>query len=124
MKTIFRTHLKAVFFAITITMIGVLAIALGLTSVGFNENITTILMQIVKVISIFIGVMVIARRVNSMAWMHGGLLGIIYTAITFVILSIIDGDFNIASGFLVEIIFAIIVGVFCAMLLRLRKRDV
>jgi len=120
-----RAHVKGIFFAVTITMVGVLAIAFGLTSFGLGETTIITAMQVLKVLAIFIGVMIVSRRLDNRAWLHGGLLGIIYTAVTFLILSIIaGGSFDIAEGFLFEAIFAVIVGIMSAILLRLRKREV
>jgi len=66
-----RAHVKGIFFAVTITMVGVLAIAFGLTSFGLGETTIITAMQVLKVLAIFIGVMIVSRRLDNRAWLHG-----------------------------------------------------
>jgi len=122
MKNIVSAHIRGSIFALSLTISGIFLFAFAVQYIGLGDGVVLGVTQALKAISIFVGVWVIAKNVAKRAWLHGGILGVVYTALIFVILSIIDGGFSITDGFIFEAAFAAIVGIFSAMLLRLRKR--
>ena len=120
---ILRAHTRGTLYALILTLGGVLLFALLVKIMGGSSSTIKPIVQIIKVVSIFIGVYTILRTVENRAWLHGGTLGIIYTVLAFFVLSIIDSNFSVTGGFFVEAMFAFAIGVASAMLLRLRKRE-
>ena len=118
-----RAHVRGTLYALLLTLASILIFAFAVQMAGLNDSVIGPATQVFKTISIFIGVMAVARVINKRAWMHGAILGLTYTALIFLLLSIIYSNFSITSGFLIEAAFAAAIGLFSAMLLRLRKRD-
>ena len=77
--------------------------------------------QVIKVISIFYAVAVTLRGVEKRGYLFGAIVGIIYTALSFFVFSILDGDFSITTGFLTDTLFAIVIGAISAMLIAMGK---
>ena len=119
-----RAHIRGALFALVITFSLVLLFAVFVQYMGMSQAAIGPIVQIIKIIAIFVGVMTVLRRIESRAWIHGGILGLVYTVLAFLIFSMITPNFSITSGFLVELLFALVVGMSSAMLLRLRKRGV
>jgi len=122
MKNIVSAHIRGAIYALALTVSGIFGFAILLKYVGLGGGAVTAITQALKAISIFFGVMVIVKNVAKRAWLHGGILGVIYTAAIFLILSVIDKGFNLTEGFIFESAFAGVLGIVSAMLLRLRKR--
>jgi putative membrane protein (TIGR04086 family) len=80
--------------------------------------------QVIKALSIFFGVLIAIRSFEKRAFINGGILGIVYTAVAFLALSVIDKSFSPIEGLFAEIVFAAVVGALSSMLLRLRKSNV
>ena len=122
-KSIFKAHVKGVLFALIATLVAVLVFALLIKLVGFSGVTIKAVTQAIKVLSIFVGVFVVVRHIEKRAWLHGAIVGLIYTVLVFFIFSIVDRSFDITGGLFIDTFFALVIGVICAMLLRFRKRD-
>ena len=121
-RTVFGAHTRGTLYAVILTLVSVLIFALLVKVFGMSSGAIKPITQIIKVVSIFIGVLVVLRTVEKRAWLHGAILGLVYTVLAFFIFSIIDKNFSITSGLLIDIILAIVIGIISAMLLRMRKR--
>ena len=119
-----RGYTRGTLFALLLTLSAVLIVALFVRVAGISDAVIKPIVQIVKVLSIFTGVFVALKSIEKRAWMHGGILGLIYTVFAFFILGIVDSSFSLTDGFFIEALFALIVGAASAMLLRLRKRNI
>ena len=117
-------HTRGTLYALVVTLAAVFLIALLVKFAGLSESVVRPLVLCVKAVAIFTGVYSALKSIEKRAWLHGGILGLVYTALAFVILSIIDSNFSITSGFLIETLFALLVGMASAMILRLRKRNI
>lgn len=89
-----------------------------------GNNVLKPIMQVIKVVGIFFGVAIALRHARSKGWLCGGLVGIIYMMLTYLIFSMLDGNFAIGFGTLSDLLFQTLVGVVSAVLLRLRNKDV
>jgi putative membrane protein (TIGR04086 family) len=74
--------------------------------------------QIIKVLSIFWGVVVALRGIEKRGWLFGALVGLLYTVVIFLIFSMIDTNFGITSGLLADILFACAIGAISAMIIK------
>ncbi|MCL2229119.1 MAG: TIGR04086 family membrane protein [Firmicutes bacterium] len=117
-------HAEGALYALVMTLGLVLLLSIIVQFGGLSDAVIGPLVQVIKSLAIFTGVYTVLKKIKRRAWMHGGVLGIVYTVLAFFILSIIDQDFSITVGFMAEAIFAFIVGLVSAMLLRIRKRDI
>ena len=117
-------HTRGTLWALVTTLSCVLILALVIKFAGLTGNVIKPIAQGIKVISIFLGAFVLLRSVEKRAWMHGAILGLIYTTLAFFIFSIIDKSFSLTTGLLYETLFALAVGIVSALLIRLRRRNV
>jgi len=120
---ILRAHVRGTLFAVAITLGAILLFAFFVQVAGLSDGVVRPLTQIIKAVSVFIGVFMAIKTIENRAWLHGAILGFVYTCLTFLILSIIDSSFSTTGGFFIEALFAVSVGLASAMLLRLRKRQ-
>lgn len=116
-----RHILKGTLYGVTASLVLVLVFALVESMVGLGSGAITIVAQIIKVVSIFFGVSVALRGIERRGWLHGGIIGILHTAVTFLIFSIISSGFEITTGILTEILFAIVIGAASAVLLAMGR---
>ena len=123
-NTALGAHTRGTLYALVITLASILLFAILVNFAGISDAVIKPIIQIIKALSIFTGVYLMLKRIEKRAWMHGGILGLVYTMLAFFILSIIDSDFSITGSFLIESLFALAVGIASALLLRLRKRDI
>ena len=121
---ILRAHTRGTLYALVLTLSAVLLLAIIVRYAGVPGTVIKPIVQVIKTLSIFTGVYAALKTIEKRAWLHGGILGFVYTVLAFFVLSIIDSSFSITSGFLVEVLFALTIGVASALLLRLRRREV
>ena len=114
---------KGTIWALIITMILVLVLAIFVNTIGLSASTIGIVSQIIKVLSIFVGVKIALRSVEKRGYLHGGTLGILYSVLGFFIFSLIDPSFSITVGLLTDLLFATVVGIATALLIKMgRKR--
>ena len=123
-NTALRAHTRGTLFALVLTLTAVLIVAAIVKFAGLSDTVIKPIVQVIKALSIFTGVYSVLKSVEKRAWLHGGILGLVYTVLAFFILSIIDSNFSITGGFFIETAFSLVVGVVSALLLRLRTRNV
>jgi len=105
-------------YALLTTLVFVLILALIVQLSGMGSTPIGIIMQIIKVISIFYGVAICVRKIETRGWIYGAILGIVYTPLAFFTFSILGADFNITTGLLADMLFAIVIGTVSAFLVK------
>ncbi len=115
---------KGVLTAAVITLLFILGFALVVQLAGLNNKVITPVMQVVKVICIFVAVAIAIKPAKSKGWLYGALVGLLYMILTFLIFSLLDGKFNIGLNALSDLLFQTLVGLVSALILRLRNKDV
>ena len=121
--SIFKSHFRGQIYALALTMTAILVLTLIVKSSGLTDATIAPIVQCVKALSIFLGTLTTLRAIEKRAWLHGATLGLVYTALAFLILSIMDNNFSVTSGLLFEALFAALVGTLSAFILRLRKKS-
>ncbi len=119
-----KSMFKGVLCAVIATLLFVLIFAFIIQVAGLSNGVISPVMQVVKVIAIFIAVVISLKPARSKGWLYGGLVGIFYTVITFLIFSLLDGQFVINFSALSDLLFETLVGVISAILIRMRNKDV
>ena len=115
---------KGVLYAVIVTLLFILSFSFIVQMCGLANGVIKPVMQVVKVISIFIAVAIAIKSIKNQAWLFGGLIGLLYMVVTFLIFSMLDGKFVIDFTALSDLLFEVLVGVISAILLRLRNKDV
>lgn len=115
---------KGVLCAVIGTLLFILLFALIVQLTGLGSNVIAPIMQVVKVICIFVAVAIAIKPAKSKGWLYGALVGLLYMVFTFLIFSLLDGKFTIGLSALSDLLFQTAVGLISAVLLRLRNKDV
>lgn len=122
-KPYVKSIARGTLYALIVSLVLVFAFAGLLLTFPIGDGITKPVVQVIKVLSIFVGVMIALKQLTSRGWFYGGIVGLIYTVFAFLIFSIIYSDFSITSGLLTDMIFAAIIGAISAMLLKTLRTE-
>jgi len=117
-----RAVIKGILHAVILSLILVFAFALIVLIAGLPSGFIRPGAQVIKVLSIFWGVLVALRGIEKRGWLFGMLIGLLYTVIIFLIFSIIDTNFGITTGLLADTLFACVIGAVSAMILKILRR--
>ena len=117
-----KAYIRGILWALVITLASVLIFAVLVKFAGISSTVIKPVTQAIKVVSIFLGVLIVVKSIEKHAWIHGAILGLIYTVLSFFLFSIIDGNFSITSGLLIDTLFATAIGLISALLIRFRKK--
>lgn len=115
---------KGVLCAVIVTLLFILGFALIVQLTGFSNGVISPVMQVVKVVCIFVAVAIAIKPAKSKGWLFGALVGLLYMVLTFFIFSLLDGQFNIGFSALSDLLFQTLVGLVSGVILRLRNKDV
>ena len=116
-----RHILKGTLYGVVASLALVLVFALVVNLASLSGGTVRIVAQIIKVVSIFYGVMITLKGIEKRGWLFGGVVGILHTILTFFIFSILDGNFDITAGIFTQMLFAIAIGAGSAVLLNMGK---
>ena len=115
---------KGVLCAVIVTLLFILGFALVVQLSGISSNAITPIMQVVKVVCIFVAVAIALKHAKSKGWLYGALVGMIYMVLTFLIFSLMDGKFTVGISALSDLLFQTLVGLVSGVILRMRNKDV
>lgn len=75
-----------------------------------TENAIPVVNQIAKVLCMLFGSWLSVRKHPAKGWMRGGLTGLMYVVLAFVLFSAIDGDWSFSWPFLSDVLMGAAVG--------------
>ena len=96
--------------SIVITLILLFIFALLLTYTNMQENIISPVVIIISAVSVLIGSSISTIKIKRNGLLNGGLVGIIYISIIYIISSITGADFNLNIGATIMLIASITMG--------------
>ena len=94
---------------ISLILFFVIALLMSFTSI--SENVLTPLIVAVSMFAIFVGSFCYAKDKRKHGIIHGGLLGIFYILLLYIISSVMYSNFNISANSLFMIILSILGGI-------------
>ena len=104
----FFAVIKATLLALAVSLLATLGFAVLLRAGNIGERWIYPTNQVIKVVSIMVGVFVFVR--GEKGWLKGGATGLLFTALSYLAFSAIGGDFSLGWLILAEIITAFLVG--------------
>ena len=117
---IFET-VKALIIAVILSLVSVLLAALVIKLFNLGNGAIPIINQVIKGVSILLGCLsAIKSKHNS--WLKGIVIGILYIALSFVIFSLLDGEFSFGLGILNDVALGSITGLVSGILAGLKKQ--
>ena len=102
------TMIKATLFALAISLLAVMAVAVVYRAGGIQERGLYAVNQAVKGVSIAVGVLTFLR--GDKGWLKGGCVGLLFTALSYLAFSAIGGDFSLGWLIIVELVSAFLIG--------------
>lgn len=114
--------IKASLVGVVSSIILVLLFAFILKFVNLGTSTITIVDQIIKIISILVAVFTLTKSRCDKLLLSGLITGAVYSVITFVVFSILNGGINFGVAILTDIVFSTLIGGVSAILINLTKR--
>ncbi|MGB3964529.1 MAG: TIGR04086 family membrane protein [Tepidanaerobacteraceae bacterium] len=102
---------KGVFFAYLFAIFLFLVLAFIMYFSSISENIIPKAVIIISAVSILLGGINTTKDLESMGWLHGGLVGFIYTGILIILSFIIVPSFALSINVAIDIFISFLVGV-------------
>jgi len=122
-KKAFLQVLKGAVIGVIISLILVLLFALIIKLTDISDNAITPVNQIIKIISIFIGVYFALKNSYYSGMFKGIMVGLIYTLLSFLVFSALDGTFMLDTSFVNDLLFGGITGAIAGIILVNLKRN-
>lgn len=105
------TVLKGSFYAITFSLIFVLVFAFLLRFFAFGEGLITVIVEIIKGLSILMGTIIAMKKTKEMGFLTGLMIGVSFTLFAFVLFSILDSfTFEFSRTLLNDLLFGSLIG--------------
>ncbi len=115
-KFSFFAIIKGGLFALIISIFAILLFAIILKFVNMSDLTVKIINQIIKVLSIFLGCFIALRKNGKLGLYKGIIIGLIYTVISFLVFSMLDGNFSFSSSIVYDLLFSGVIGGICGLL--------
>ena len=93
-ENIIVSIIKGAVVSVATTLVFILAFALIIRFFNVSDNIIFPINQIIKVVSLFVGVMVLTKGNKEKGLIKGLLLGLVYFVLSVTIFSILQGSFS------------------------------
>lgn len=103
--------LKGSILSIVISVILLLIYAVLLTYTAIGENTMTVVLITISAISILIGSSISSFKIKKQGMLNGGLVGLIYMIVLYLISSIILSGFSININSIIMILIGIVAGI-------------
>ena len=111
-----KTLIKGSLVSLCISLVGILVFAFILKFTNIPESVIAPVNQVIKGLSVFIGVFIGLKKSKEMGLVSGLLIGLVYTILAFFVFSILAGSFVFDRTLLNDIIFGAIMGSICGII--------
>ena len=108
--------LKGTLTAVCVSLVLVLLFAFLLKFTNIPESTITPVNQVIKGLSIFIGVFIGVKKSKELGLLSGLLIGLFYTFLAFIIFACLSGVFEFDLTFLTDILFGAVMGSICGII--------
>ncbi len=107
---------KGTLIALCLSLVLVLVFAFLLKFTNIPDSIIFPINQVIKGISIFLGVFISLKKSKELGLVSGLLIGFIYTFLAFLVFSILSGTFSFDITLLTDIVFGAVIGGICGII--------
>jgi len=114
--------IKSSLVGVVASILLVLLFAFVLKFVDLNSSVITIVDQIIKIISVFISVVALSRSDGDKLLAKGLIVGAIYSILTFIVFSILNGGINFSVAIFSDVAFSALVGGVSGIIINMFKR--
>jgi putative membrane protein (TIGR04086 family) len=99
---------KGVALALGLSFLGVIIVASLLPATGMEDKVLYPLMQTVKIVAVFVGVVATVRADKGL--LKGVVIGVLFTALSYLTFSAVGGDFSLSWLIACELLLCVIAG--------------
>ena len=122
-KQVIVSIFSGTLLAIASTLIMILLFALIIRFFNISDGAIFPVNQVIKVVSLFLGIMIVLKKNNQKGFLKGLLLGLLYFVLSTIVFSILQGGFSFKlNNFFDMILTALIGGIIGIILVNFRKR--
>lgn len=107
---------KGVAVGLATSLVGILLFAFILRFTSIPDKIIAPVNQVIKGVSIFLGVFLGMKKHKEMGLFCGLLIGFLFTVVAFLVFSLLDGAFSFDRSLLNDIIFGSVIGAICGII--------
>ncbi len=108
--------LKGSLCSICVSLALVLVFAFLLKFTSIPDSVIKPINQVIKGVSVFIGVFVGMKKLKELGLVSGLLIGLVYTIMAFLVFSILGGSFVFDLTFITDIVFGGVIGAICGII--------
>ena len=124
MKIKVKPYVLSALVALLVTVVLILVLAIVLTFADLDSGVIRPINQVIKVISIFVGVLVLLRQVKKSGIVNGSILAVLYTIVSTGVFSILMGEILFGGSFFVDLVFSVALGAISGVTVITQKRRV
>lgn len=115
---------KGTLISLCVSLVLVLVFAFLLKFTNIPESIIYPINQVIKGLSIFLGVFISLKKSKELGLVSGLLIGFIYTMLAFLVFSLLAGAFKFDITLLTDVVFGAIIGAICGIICVNIKKSV
>ncbi len=102
--------IRGTFLGLILTFILIIIFTIILTYTKLSEELIPLINSIIMILGITSGAVLTSRKLDKKGWLTGGLIGILYFLIIFIISKIFIKDFTIDKYLLIKGLIAVVTG--------------
>lgn len=106
----FLDIVKGTFIGLLLTFILIIIFTIILTFTKFSEGLIPLINSIIMILGITSGAILTSKKLEKKGWLSGGLIGIFYFLIIFIVSKIFIKDFSIDKYLLIKSFIALVTG--------------
>lgn len=121
-SSVISSFFVAILKGIMVSLLLILLFAFVLKLFTMDTKIISYINQIIKVISILVITFTFVRKWPNRAILKGALCGVVYTVISYLLFSILNNSFSLSKGNLTDLLFSVLIGIICAVIVKAFKK--
>ena len=102
--------IKGAVVSVATTLVAILIFALLIKFFNISDNLIFPINQVIKAISLFIGIMILTKGNKEKGLLKGFLLGLIYFILSFIVFSILQGSFSLQISNVYDLLLTSLMG--------------
>ena len=115
-KNIMTGVLRGSLFAVAVSLVAILLFAVIIKITSISDNLIDPVNQAIKGISILMGCFNAFKSSSTNGLIKGILIGIVYVVMSFLIFSILNGQFSFGKNIINDLLFGGIIGAICGVI--------
>lgn len=115
--------IKSAVVGVIVSILLVLIFAFVLKFINLSNTTISIIDQVIKIISIFVAVINLVKASPYKILLKGGLVGALYSILTFIVFSAFQNSFNFSTSLIFNILLGAVAGMIVSIILNIFSRD-